>query len=155
MYYYNPAADHDAIRYSILSYRGKREVTHSRLIDLPDEYLVKDRAIHIPSFARIREGEHFFRDAHQYFNLMSRSTEAYSEVAKRLGDQVFLTDDELFTALCALCRKDYGQPRPSALSPNDKIAMAIKMKKQFAASNGQIRRMLRLDASIVQELFPK
>ena len=155
MYYFNPAADGDSLRYSSLSYDGKRAVTHSRLMTLPEDYYVKNGAITIPSFTRIRDGECFFRDAHQYFNLLSRSAEAYSEVAKRLGDQVFLTDDELFSALCVLCRKEFGQPKPSSLSPNDKISMAIRMKKQYAASNGQIRRMLRLDAGIVQELFPE
>ena len=154
MYYFNPEADGGALRYSSLSYEGKRAVTHSRLMDLPDDYLVKNGYIHIPSFTRIHEGERLFRDAHQYFNLLSRSAEAYSEVAKRLGDQVFLTDDELFSAICLLCRKEYGQSRPSALSPNDKISVAVRMKKQYAASNGQIRRMLRLDAAVVQELFP-
>ena len=155
MFYFNPAADCDAMRYSSSSYQGKRAVTHSRVMDLPCDCSVKNGAIHIPSFVRIQEGERLFRDAHQYFNLLSRNAEAYGEVAKRLGDRVFLTDDELFHALCTLCRKDYGQSRPAALSPNEKIAMAIKMKRQYTASNGQIRRMLRLDANIVQELFPK
>lgn len=155
MYYFNPAANGDAMRYSSLTYEVKRQVTHSRLMDLPDHYRVKDGAIFIPSFIKVQEGECLFRDAHQYFNLLSKSAEAYSEVAKRLGDQVFLTDDELFSALCVLCRKEFGQPKPTALSPNDKIAMAVRLKKQYAASNGQIRRMLRLDANIVQELFPE
>ena len=155
MYYFNPAAKSEALRYSSLSYEGKRAITHSRIMNLPEKYRVKDGSVHIPSFVCIKEGEGLFRDAHQYFNLLSRSSEAYSEVAKRLGDRVFLTDDELFSALCVFCRKEFGQSKPSALSPNDKIASAIRMKKQYAASNGQIRRMLRLDANIVQELFPE
>lgn len=35
-----------------------------------------------------------FRDAHQYFNLLSKNYEAYSEEARRLGDIVVLTDEE-------------------------------------------------------------
>lgn len=116
---------------------------------------VKGGAVHIPSFVRVREGEGWFRDAHQYFHLLSRNREAYGEVAKRLGDEVFLTDNELFDAVCAHCRSRFGQPRPSALSPDDKISLAVLMKQEYNASNGQIRRMLRLDDRVVRELFPE
>ena len=110
--------------------------------------------MHIPSFVCIQEGERWFRDAHQYFNFLSRNREAYGEVARRLGDEVFLTDNELYDAVCAHCRKTFGQPRPSSLSPNDKISMAVLMKQELHASNGQIRRMLRLEDSVIRELFP-
>lgn len=154
MYYFNPVAWEGSVPYSELPYREKRKLTHSRCQDLPETVRVKDGMVHIPSFVQVREGERWFKDAHQYFNLLSRSREAYGEVAKRLGDEVFLTDSELFDAVCSYCRVQFGQTRPTALSPNDKVSAAVMMKREYHASNGQIRRMLRLDASIVQELFP-
>lgn len=154
MYYFNPASWEGAFDYSEMPYKEKRILTHSRIMDLPPTYKVKDGTIHIPSFVRVKEGEGWFRDAHQYFNLLSRNREAYGEVAKRLGDEVFLTDNELFDAVCAHCRSRFGQPRPSALSPNDKVSVAVLMKREYNASNGQIRRMLRLDDHVVRELFP-
>ena len=154
MYYFNPAAKQLARPYGTLPYESRRRLTRSRIQELPDDYEVKDGMIHIPSFVRIDEGEAFFRDAHQYFSMLSRNAEAYSEVAKRLGDKVFLTDDELFSAVCSLAVREYGQLRPTALAPNDKIVVAVKMKQQYNASNGQIRRMLGLDDRIVKELFP-
>lgn len=154
MYYFNPAACSGGSLFSELTYREKRAITHSRLVELPSNYLAKEGAIHIPSFINIKEGESWYRDAHQYFNLLSRNREAYSEVAKRLGDEIFLTDNELFDALCGLCRRKFGESRPSALSPNDKIAVAVIMKKEYHASNGQIRRMLKLSDQVVKELFP-
>lgn len=155
MYYFNPAACEEGQPYNKLTYREKRDITHSRTLDLPEGFQVKDGYIHIPSFVKIKEGEKFFRDAHQYFNLLSRNREAYGQVAKRLGDEVFLTDNELFDALCTICRTQFGQPKPSALSPNDKITAAVIMKNEYHASNGQIRRMLKLTDQVVQELFPK
>ena len=155
MYYFNPAACEGGRPFSELYYREKRLITHSRIVDLPETYLVKDDMIYIPSFVCIEEGENYFYDAHQYFNLLSRSREAFSEVAKRLGDEVFLTDNELFETLCSRCYKQFGESRPSLLSPNDKITMAVMMKKEYHASNGQIRRMLKLSDQVVRELFPK
>ena len=155
MYYFNPSSWDGAVDYSGIPYREKRNLTHSRALDLPSSFQVKGGAVHIPSFVRVREGEGWFRDAHQYFHLLSRNREAYGEVAKRLGDEVFLTDNELFDAVCAHCRSRFGQPRPSALSPDDKISLAVLMKQEYNASNGQIRRMLRLDDRVVRELFPE
>lgn len=154
MYYFNPAASAGGRPFSELTYREKRLITHSRLVELPCDYQVRDGAVLIPSFVCIKEGENYFSDAHQYFNMLSRNREAYGEVAKRLGDEVFLTDNELFDAICGRCRKQFGESRPAALSPNDKIAAAVMMKKEYHASNGQIRRMLKLSDQVVKELFP-
>ncbi|MCR4860219.1 MAG: hypothetical protein K5910_06115 [Bacteroidales bacterium] len=153
-YYFNPAAKAGGIPYNELSYKEKRSLCQGRIVALPDSVRVKDGMIHMPSFISLETGERLFRDAHQYFNLLSRSSEAYGEVARRLGDSVYLTDDELFTAVCSICRKQYGLSRPTSLAPNDKISLAVEMKQRYNASNGQIRRMLRLENRIVQELFP-
>jgi hypothetical protein len=154
MYYFNPAAWGGGTSYANLPYRTKRLVTHSRICELPARYQVKDGALHIPSFASIKEGEDFFQDAHQYFNLLSRGREAYSEVAKRLGDEVFLTDNELFDAVCTLCRTRFDIAKPPQLGAEDKIQVALQMKQSWHASNGQIRRILKLDDRVVKELFP-
>jgi hypothetical protein len=154
MYYFNPAVCTGGTPFSQLTYREKRSLTHSRIMSLPENFEVKEGCFFIPSFVKIKEGELWFRDAHQYFNLLSRSREAFSEVAKRLGDGIFLTDNELFEVLCARCRKQFGEPRPSDLSPKNKITAAVMMKSEYHASNGQIRRMLKLSDEIVRELFP-
>ena len=153
MYYFNPAAWGGGISYAKLPYRTKRLVTHSRICELPARYQVKDGALHIPSFASIKEGEDFFQDAHQYFNLLSRGREAYSEVAKRLGDEVFLTDNELFDAVCTLCRTRFDIAKPPQLGAEDKIQVALQMKQSWHASNGQIRRILKLDDRVVKHRF--
>ena len=154
-YYFNPGLEADGVRYSQLSYKEKRALCRGRAQDLPGDWIISNGMISPQSFVDIKGGEGFFRDAHQYFNLLSKNYEAYSEVAKRLGDQVFLTDEELFSAVSSLCRKNFGQARPSLLAPDDKISVAREIKQRYNASNGQIRRMLRLDAGVVQELFPK
>ncbi len=154
MYYYNPAACIGGVPFSKLKYREKRSITHSRIMELPASYLVKDDCIFIPSFINIKEGESWFRDAHQYFNILSKNREAFSEVAKRIGDEVFLTDNELFESLCSYCRKHYGVSKPSSLPPNDKITVAVMMKSELHASKGQIRRMLNLSDNLIRELFP-
>ena len=153
-HYFNPGLDADGLRYASLSYKEKRSLCRGRILPLPDDWIVKDGMISIKSFVDIVGGEQFFRDPHQYFSLLSKSYEAYSETAKRLGDQIFLSDEEIFSAVCTLCRKNFNQSHPAALAPAEKVNVAIEMKKRYNASNGQIRRILHLDTKIVKELFP-
>lgn len=153
-HYFNPGLDVDGVPFASLPYKEKRMLCRGRILPLPDDWIVKDGMISFKSFVDVECGERFFRDSHQYFSLLSRSHEAYSEIAKRLGEQIFLTDDELFSAVCTLSLRTYGQSRPSALAPDEKVSIAVEMKKKYNASNGQIRRILHLDAQIVKELFP-
>ncbi len=115
--------------------------------------MVKDGWILPQSFCVTKYGERLFRDAHQYFSIVSKNYEAYSEIAKRLGDDVFLTDDEMFAAISLLAKKKYGDGRVTLLPNNSKIELAKTMRSDYNASESQIQRMLRLDRRIVSELF--
>lgn len=131
----------------------KLKLCRSRIPDLPAGYMVKDGLILPQSFCAIKYGESLFRDAHQYFSIVSKNYEAYSEIAKRLGDDVFLTDDEMFAALSMLSKKKYGDGRVTLLPNASKIELAKTMRSDYNASEGQIQRLLRLDRGTVSELF--
>ena len=108
----------------------------------------------IPSFCDISLGESMFRDARSYFNSLTRNAEAFSQIASRLKDAIFLTDEELYSVICSHISKEYSVKTPSQLSPQQKIDTARHMHFVYNATNQQLRRMLRLDLSILEELFP-
>ena len=108
----------------------------------------------ILSFCNIKLGESMFRDARSYFNSLTRNAEAYSQIASRLKDSIFLTDDELYSALCSHINKEYSIKAPSELSTQQKIDTARYMHFSYNASNQQLRRMLRMDIVVLDELFP-
>ena len=95
-----------------------------------------------------------FRDARSYFNSLTRNAEAFSQIAAKLKDSIFLTDDELYFALCSYISKEYSVKTPSELSPQQKIDTARHLHFSFNASNQQLRRMLRIELAILEELFP-
>ena len=95
-----------------------------------------------------------FRDARSYFNSLTRNAEAFSQIASRLKDSIFLTDDELYSVICSYISKEYSVKAPSQLSAQQNIDTARHMHFNYNASNHQLRRMLRLDPSILEELFP-
>ena len=72
----------------------------------------------------------------------------------RLKDSIFLTDEELYSVICSHINKEYSVKSPSQLSAQQKIDTARQMHFGNNASNQQLRRMLRLDLSILEELFP-
>ena len=152
--------------FATLTLRERRAMCHCREADLPAQYrIVKEFRPNLAepsapmllptSFCAIREAENYFRDAHQYFRRLGRDQEAFSEVARRLGDRIFLTDDELFGAVCAFCAKDYDNPNPALLPAAQKQEVARRMHFDYNASNKQIQRVLKLAPSAVETLFPK
>ena len=108
----------------------------------------------IPSFCDITLGESMFRDARSYFNSLTRNAEAFSQIASRLKDSIFLTDEELYSVICSYISKEYSVKTPSQLSAQQKIDTARHLHFHYNATNQQLRRMLRLDLSILEELFP-
>ena len=89
-----------------------------------------------------------------YFNSLTRNAEAFSQIAARLKDTIFLTDEELYSVICSHINKEYSVKTPSQLSAQQKIDTARHMHFGYNASNQQLRRMLRLDLAILEELFP-
>ena len=108
----------------------------------------------ITAFCDIELGENMFRDARSYFNSLTRNAEAFSQIASRLKDTIFLTDEELYSVLCSYISKEYSVKTPTLLSAQQKIDTARHMHFGYNASNQQLRRMLRMDLSILEELFP-
>lgn len=108
----------------------------------------------IPSFCDIKLGESMFRDARSYFNSLTRNAEAFSQIAARLKDVIFLTDDELFSAMISFINKEYSIRTAAELSAQQKIDTARHMHFRYNATNQQLRRLLRMDIAVLEELFP-
>ena len=106
------------------------------------------------SYSLYHDGEKIFRDAHQYFYLLTRNFEAYSEEAKRLGDAIVLTDEEIYPVARMLSWRDYKVKQPSLLPSDAKIVVAKVLHTDYHATANQIRRVLGLPQAIVQQLFP-
>lgn len=144
-----------SIDYERLTVRQKRNICHSNNTDLPPNKAKVFNDIIIPSsYCHIEEGEAYFRSAHQYFHHLSRKYEAYSEIAKRLHESIFISDEEMYSAVCSLCLKLYNVKSPTLLGAKERIEMAKKMHQDYNASNRQIRNILKLDKNIVETMFP-
>ena len=134
--------------------RNRMAYFHTRDIDFPDDYYLTNGYISPLCYCQISESEKIFRNAHQYFSLISKNIESFNDIATQLGDKIFYTDDELFTAVFHFIRKQFDKDDINSLNINEKIAVAKNMHFNFNASNKQIARILKISAPIIDELFP-
>ena len=139
--------------YKNLGNRNKRKMFRSHDVYCPGEYKLTESAITPASYCFVDEGEKTFRNAHQYFALISRGIESYGPIARELADKVFYTDDELYQLLTRLSMSQYDCP-PKLLNKEAKIKIARQLHFDYNATDKQIMRMLKLDEYIVRSLFP-
>ena len=145
-----------SVSYDSLKVKQKREICRSNNVDIPSSKAMVYKEIILPaSYCHIDEAEAFFRSAHHYFQHISRKFEAYSEIADRLHESVFISDEEMYSAVCALGLKMYNVKNPTLLGTKERIEMARQMRQKYNASNRQIRNILKLDNSIVETLLPQ
>lgn len=137
-----------------IGFNKARELTHFREIRMIERLKFVGDVVYIPSFCRTDIGERMFRDAHSYFFSLTRNAEAFSLIAERLKDSIFLTDNEMYAAAVNYAEKTFDNRQLAMLSPDQKIRLAKEMHFKYNASNQQIRRLLKLDIGILNELFP-
>ena len=137
-----------------LTFRVKRALCFRSKPFIPDNYRIRDGRILPSSYLDYRLGESFFRDAQHYFFLLTKNVEAFSEEARRLGDQIVLTEEEMYHTVKQIARINYNVDQASMLPPKAKIEVAKTMHYDYNASNKEIQRILKLDLSLVKELFP-
>ena len=151
---YSPATISSHPFYS-LPILERRSLTHSREAAYPESFTVRNGFVAPESFVDWKTGRSFFRDAHQYFNLLTKSRESYSEFAGLFGDRNVLADEEMYPAAVSLAQEDYHVTRLSDLLESQKQELARKMHFDYHANNAQIYRILKLDKAWLQEVFPE
>jgi len=86
--------------------------------------------------------------------MLTKNYEAYGLVAKRLSDNNFLTDEEVYPAVKNVCLTKYNIKQPKNLPESAKREVIIYMHNELSSTNDQIRRILDVDIKLVNELFP-
>lgn len=136
-----------------ISVKERRDLCHSHIPDDLDGLMGIDGYACPLSFCDIAAGEQLFRDASHYFYKIGKNIEQNKEIAKEIGEAIYYTDDELYSALRALSSKQYGTNNLSILAKEQKMDLAKTMHYDFNASLKQIQRFLKLPESLISNLF--
>lgn len=152
--YFNPLLKSiPAVSFNELSYDKRRAYAHIRDISGLDSLKILNGRVHIPSFCNVSLGESLFNDPRSYFNSLTKNVEAFSEIASRLKDTVFLTDDELYAVASKNSAEKFNVRQLSILTPDQRIKIAKELHFRYNASNQQLRRLLKLDIQLLNEMF--
>ena len=83
-----------------------------------------------------------------------KNVEGQVETAIRLGELPLLNDEELLSLTFKLCRSLFRTQTPKELSLENKKQLALKLKNEYGASNGQVSRCSNLPLPVVNAMFP-
>lgn len=142
------------IKFETITIELRRKLIHTKDISTCSSLQAIGNHVYIPSFCNIELGENIFRDNRSYFMSLARNVEAYREIAMRLKDFIFLTDEEIYSAMILHIEKEYGTKQVAILSPEQKMSTARFLHQNYNASKQQLKRMLRMEIGVLNELFP-
>jgi hypothetical protein len=156
MHFFNPVTRNQNRQYfSDLKVMDRRRICRSHKCDYPDSIYLTDGYISPLCYCDIDTAESFFRNAHHYMSMITKGIESYSEIAKGLGDRIFLSDDEMYSTVTSLTLRKYKKLGINELSNQERVEMANTLHFDYHASNKQISRILKLDPYSVESMFPK
>ncbi len=137
-----------------LTLRERRALTHSRDMAIPEGLTLVGGQVFPGSFVNYCLVESLFSDSRQFLFWVFKNVEGQVETALRFGERPSLTDEEVISITFRLCKEEFGMKGPSSLSEQQKYSLAMRLKKDYYASNGQIARGIGLHPQTVDNLFP-
>lgn len=137
-----------------LTLRERRALTHSRDLALPEGLTLVCGQVFPGSFVNYRLVESLFADCRQFLFWVFKNVEAQVETALRFGERPSLTDDEVISITFRLCKEEFGVKGASSLTEQQKSKLALRLKYDYYASNGQISRSTGMHPRLVDEMFP-
>lgn len=153
--YFNPMLGKEGVPASTLRGRALRAFTCTRNITaLPAGIYVKDGRAQMWSFVDYEYTEGFFDNARQFVHWVLKNVEAQVETAKRYGEKLCLSDEELLPLVFKRCREFYKVADVNELDTLARKELAVWLKNEYSASNKQLARQAKLSQRDVDELFP-
>lgn len=137
-----------------ISQKERQKIFRTHYNGFPDSFYFTNGYVSPLCYCHISDCEAFFFNSHQYFHFLSRRIEAYADIAKDLGEKIFYTDDEIFSAAVSLSAKKFDVKKLTALDSEQRIEIAKILHFNFRASNKQIARVLGVTIGFVDSLFP-
>ena len=154
-FFFAPAVEYETRTYlSAVPKRKLGAIFSTHEIQFPETYYFTGNYVSPYSYCHIYEAEQLYRNAHDYFHLVSRRVESFSDIAKELGDYVAYTDEEIYAAAVTISMGNYKMKSPKLLGVSEKMQLAKELKYKYNASIKQMRRILGMDERLLNELFP-
>ena len=137
-----------------LGFRERRTLTCSRDVQVPAGLTVHQGMLRPESFVNYALVEALFPNARKFTVWVFKHIEAQIETAKRLGERPVLTDEDILKISLKICRERYQTSSVDRLTEDRKKELAVILKNEYYASNGQLARFAHLPPAVISRLFP-
>lgn len=136
-----------------LGVKALRELLHSRLLDKYKNVPIVQGYISPLQYCNISASEQLFRDAKQYFYIISKNVESFSEIAKSIGESMYYNDNDLFLVATRIAKANYDTARLSDLPVQLKLELARRLHFDFNAGKKQLSRLLKISIEVLDTMF--
>lgn len=133
--------------------RKIRNLMHTKNADSLSDTLIIDGYVPPLEFCKVSMAELVFRDAKQYFYMISRNVETYSKIAKLLGESIYYNDNDLYIAATKIAKEQFESKDLNTLTAGQKIELAKQLHFEYNAGDKQLQRMLKINENILKSLF--
>lgn len=136
------------------SFRERRKLTCSRDVQIPAGLTVHQGMLRPESFVNYALVEALFPNARKFTFWVFKNIEAQIETANRLGERPILTDEDILRLSLKVCRERFQASSVDRLTEDRKKELAVILKNEYYASNGQLARFAHLPPAVISTLFP-
>lgn len=153
--YFNPLLSKTAgVPANKVSYRDARAITRSSADVIPADFRIEGTLILPESFVNYTLVEQLFGTARLFLYWTLKNVEAQVQVAHSHGEYPNLSDEEMFILSRDLCGSLFGTRQPKDLQRQQKKELAMALRNQYHASNGQLARLTTLPQQEINEMYP-
>ena len=130
----------------------KRNLLHSRLWSIPDDWLVCNGFILPSNYIDVSRFESIYGTHNRFRVFLSSPRKREEEMLRRMSEQrgVMLEDLEARKVCGDVCKKMYGTRDPRRLDATQRIALAQELRRQYRMTFRQLATVVRLPETEIQ-----
>lgn len=153
-YYFNPIPRQlESLSSEKLGVKVVRDLMRSRSFDKYKDIPTVQGYISPLQYCNISASEQLFKDAKQYFYIISKNVESFSEIAKSIGESIYYNDNDLYVVATRIAKANYGIVKLSELPAQLKMELARILHFDFNAGNKQLSRLLKISIELLDSMF--
>lgn len=142
-------------KFDDLTLSKKREYLHTRdFCENMCKLRFNGNLVEIDSFCRTDIAQSYFNNSRNYTIFLFKKVEMLTRIALEFKDEVVVTDNELSRIAFITAKEKYQIDKLYLLTAEQKIEVAIELKKKYNATKSQLRRLLNLTREMLEKIFP-
>ena len=146
----------DPVRFGNLLLDEKRALLHTRMLTIPDDWLVCNGVILPSNYIDVDHFERIYRTHNRFRVFLSSPKQREAEMLKKMAEYrgVALEDMEARKICGTVCKQMFGTRDPRRLDGRQRIALAQQLRKDYRLTFRQLATLVRLPETEIRIYVP-